>query len=133
MSQIGWVTVKVILRTALLIFHNNYEYIIRSLCLNKMLNLPNTLDCASIHTSRMDFYSKEALPQLNLSSSVKFYNLNSLRFNNTTFNNNEISILSKFSLLEFISLKAKCPNGYLPNIFKEHQSPGNLVVILKFF
>jgi uncharacterized membrane protein len=60
MSQIGWITVKVTLRAVLLIFHNNYEYIIRSLCLNKMLNLSNTLDCVS-HTSRMYFYSQEAL------------------------------------------------------------------------
>jgi hypothetical protein len=88
MSQISWVIVKAMLRTALLNFHNNYEYIIKALCLSKMLNLPNTLDCVSIHTLIIDFYSKEVLSQLNLSFFEKFSNLNSFRLNNTTINEN---------------------------------------------
>jgi hypothetical protein len=92
------------LRTALLNVHKNHEYNLRDLCLDKVLNLPNTLDCATIHTPIIDFYSKEVLSRLNLSFFKKFSNLNSLRFKNTVFNNHEISMLSKLSLLEFISL-----------------------------
>jgi hypothetical protein len=82
MSQIGWVTMKVILRTALLNVYNNNGYTIMALCLDKMLNLPNTLDGASIYAPIIDFYSKEALSQLNLFFFKKFYNLRSPRFNN---------------------------------------------------
>jgi hypothetical protein len=76
-SQIGWITMKVILKTALLNAHNNCEYTIRALCLDKMPSLSNALDCASIHSYIIDFYSKEALSRLNFSFFATLSNLNS--------------------------------------------------------
>ena len=84
-----------------------------------MANLPNGLDCASVNALMIDCYSEEAFSQQNVSFFGKFSNLTSLRFNNTTFNDTEISMVSTLSLLEFISLyECKMGNGHLPKIFE---------------
>ena len=119
MSQPGWIYVKVTLKMAQLNVQNSYEYPVKALCLHKMRNLPNGLDCASVNALMIDYYSEKAFSQQNVSFFGKFSNLTSLRFNNTTFNDTEISIVSKLSLLEFISLyECKMGNGHLPKIFE---------------
>ena len=86
----------------------------------KCIKLPNGLDYASLNALMIDFYSEEALSQLNVSFFEKFSNLKSLRLNNVTFNDNIISIVSKLPLLEFISLyNCKMANDHLSKIFED--------------
>ena len=120
MSQPGWIYMKVALKIAQLNAQNSYEYPIKALCLYKMSNLPNVLDSTSVNALMlMNFYSKQAFSQQNVSFFGKFSNLTSLKFNDTTFDGDEISMVSKLSLLELISLYAcKMGNGHLPKIFE---------------
>ena len=111
--------VKVTLNMLQLNVQNSYEYPVKALCLNEVFNLPNGLDCASIHTLIMDFYSEGTLSQLSVSFFGKFSNLKSLRLNGSTFNDDMISMVSKLSLLGFISLHGcTMANDYLSKLFK---------------
>ena len=78
MSQPGWICVKVTLKIAQLNAQNSYEYPVKALCLHKMRNLPNGLDCASVNALMIDYYSEKAFSQQNVSFFGKFSNLKSL-------------------------------------------------------
>jgi hypothetical protein len=91
--------------TKAIVDSQNYDtHPAEALYLNELFKMPDELSYATVHTLILNFSFEITESKLNLSFLEKFSNLNSLRFNNTMFNNNEISILSKLSLLEFISV-----------------------------
>ena len=119
MSQPGWAGVKVTLKMTRLDVQNSCEYPVKALYFIDVVDLPNGLDCASVNALMIYKYSENEFSQQNVSLFGKFSNLTSLRLNATTFNDAKISIISKLSLLEFISLhKCNMGNGHLPKIFE---------------
>ena len=78
--------------------------------------MPKELDYACIDALIVS--SPKFMPTISFNE--KFSNLKSLSFNNVTFNDDRISMHSKLSLLEFISLeKCRLTNDHLSKLFED--------------
>jgi hypothetical protein len=104
MSQTGWVTTEITLKGAPPNDKNEYPYPVRALYLCGVLDLPNGLNCANIPALSVEFNPEETSLQLSIFFLKKFSNLKSLRLSWLTFNDDIMSMLPQFSLLELISL-----------------------------
>ena len=92
---------------------------IKILYLDGELKMPKELDYASFNALVIIPRFARSLSQLSVSSLENFSNLRSLRLNSLSFNNDMMSMVSKLSLLEFISLyKCRVANDLLLKIFE---------------
>jgi hypothetical protein len=102
MSQkTGWRRLKVTLKID---FQDSYKHPINALCLGKELNLPEGLDSANLNALMMCSSNKSSVFESNLPFFDQFSNLKSLMLCCFTFNDNVLSMFSKFPLLEFLCL-----------------------------
>jgi len=102
MSQkTGWRRLKVTLKID---FQDSYGYPIKALCLGVELNLPKGLKCANLNALMMCSSYNSSVFESNLPFIEQFSNLKSLMLCCFTFNDNVLSMLSKFPLLEFLCL-----------------------------
>ena len=93
---------------------------VKILCLNGLLQVPKELNCACIDALIISL-SREKFMLTTISFIGEFSNLKSLRLEYTILNNDGISMVSKLSLLEFISLYiCEMANGHLLKIFERH-------------
>jgi hypothetical protein len=120
MSQkTGWVTTEITLKKAPPNDENEYPYPVRGLYLCGVLDLPNGLNCANITALSLELNPKETSLQLSIFFLKKFYNLKSLRLCCLTLNNDVMSMLPQFSLLELISLhNCEITEDHLSKLFE---------------
>jgi len=90
MDQIGWVTVKTILKTALVSPHNSYTHSVRGLRLMSTSHLPIGINPADLNAFVMEFNFNER-HLLNLSLFKTFENLMLLKLSNITFESDKMS------------------------------------------
>ena len=90
---------------------------VKILCLNGALKVPKKLNCACIDALIVSSFEEKFMPTISFVEN--FSNLKSLSLEYVILNDDIISMVSKLSLLEFISLyHCKMANGHLPKIFE---------------
>ena len=113
MSRNGWVRLKF---TPILDSQSS-NCPVKILCLNGALKVPKELNCACIDALIVSSFEEKFMPTISFVEN--FSNLKSLSLEYVILNDDIISMLSKLSLLEFISLyHCKMANGHLQRYLK---------------